>query len=325
MNTTLPEEILLKIINYVTSNPGDLSTLSLVNHQWYRLCLDNSLWNKLYFKYFGSFQVSFNAKNQFRRMLNIWKKNNGKLYNINFNGSNALHIASQQRWNCIELIDTLISHGMKLKETNLGGLTPLHTAIEIGNEDAVSHILSIDNSIVNMSDYQGRTPLHFAAKNGSYSICIKLLQASASPVSVDSQNQTPLHYAAKAGKVDVCRLLAPMYGRHFIELPDINGNTALLLAASTNKENCMRVLIEEFYANCSASDRSGRTVMDSVTRLMNDATIKWTKEHEIWDTRATSQCKIYDVPSEHEEWDRIALQQKKQFSAAYNNLLVHYH
>ena len=239
---------------------------------------------------------------------------------------NALHLATKYRWNGIEQIQTLLDHGLSITDTTFSGQTPLHTAIEFGNDAVSNYLISKDSSLVHITDYRGRTPLHIAAGKGLYNICVSLLQAAAVPVCVDSQNQTPLHYAAKIGKVNICRLLAPMYGRRNIELHDANGNTALLLAASTNKEDCMRVLIEEFYANCSASDNNGHTVMDSVTRLMNSATIKWTLDHEIWGNHNPSpHCTLFDVPSEHEEWNRIASEQRKQFVASYNSLLVHYH
>eukprot|EP00339_Tiarina_fusa_P015209 CAMPEP_0117010938 /NCGR_PEP_ID=MMETSP0472-20121206/9515_1 /TAXON_ID=693140 ORGANISM="Tiarina fusus, Strain LIS" /NCGR_SAMPLE_ID=MMETSP0472 /ASSEMBLY_ACC=CAM_ASM_000603 /LENGTH=212 /DNA_ID=CAMNT_0004713601 /DNA_START=1011 /DNA_END=1646 /DNA_ORIENTATION=+ len=202
------------------------------------------------------------------------------LYNINSQGMNALHIIAQNQshWNTADNLRTLLNHGVDPTQTTYGGQTPLHIAASYRNEIAVSVLTEFQENLTPLSiacDFQGRTPLHLAAHKGDYKICVRLLKYGACPVSIDAQRQTPLHYAAKQGNVQVCRLLAPLYGRQYIEMKDVNGNTPLLLAAATNQQSCMKVLIKEFYADLGAADSQGRTIMDSVTRLMDSATVKW--------------------------------------------------
>lgn len=320
----LPTEILISVFCCYAKNARikDINNLSLVCKHWNNLSKDNYIWHTIYETIFSvKLNISINCNIQLRKILALHKKYGGKFYHNNFSGMNALHLSTSDRWNCCDTLNTLINHGMNPRETNYAGQTPLHTAIEYQNDNAVSFLLNIDIGLLEMDDFQGKKPLHIAAAKGNYDICLKLLRDGASPVVLDNQRQTPLHYAAKNGHVRVCRLLASLYGRYNIELNDANGNTALLLAASTNKLDCVRILIDEFYANLNASDRKGRTVMDSISRLMDNSAIKWAKEHQIWKS-----CSSHYV-NDSDEWDRIAVRdQRNQFINAHaNQLFVHYH
>jgi hypothetical protein len=51
---------------------------------------------------------------------------------------------------------------------------------------------------VNVTDYSGFTPLHFAAVKGGERVATLLLRARADPNAIDHKGQTPLHLAAKA-------------------------------------------------------------------------------------------------------------------------------
>ena len=320
----LPLEILFHVFSLVAMCGGrDFAAISQVSWKWYSLSEHNQLWNILYQTKFGTSVNSANNKSQFIKMREVHKKLHGKLYNIGPLAMNALHIACQDRWKCLEMIQTLLVHGMNSRDTTIGGQTALHTAVEYRNEPAVKLLLSDQKELVGNVDFQGRSLLHIAASKGDNQICLLLLGTGASPVCFDNQGQTPLHYASKCGHVQVCRLLAPLYGRNFIEHTDNNGNTALMLAATTNKQKCMKVLIEEFYANIDTSDLQGRTIMDSITRLMDRSTIKWAEEHQIWTSK--SQTSHYNSLTEHEEWNRIAVRdQQRNFALANSGLLVHY-
>ena len=107
--------------------------------------------------------------------------------------------------------------------TTLDGLTPLHTAATsayVGyqqtEEDAVNRLRDLikAGAALEAQDFNGRTPLHWAAMQGAMvdmsvsDFMVKaLLEAGANANAVDKLGRTPLHYAAEQGFVPIVEAL----------------------------------------------------------------------------------------------------------------------
>ncbi len=97
----------------------------------------------------------------------------------------------------------LVERGADLSLANMGGMTPLHVAAAVDNQEAAALLIDsgVDPVQRNMKD-RGKTALHYAAINGSLQVCDLLLSRG---VDVDircSVKATPLSWAAYMGSLE---------------------------------------------------------------------------------------------------------------------------
>eukprot|EP00928_Gymnodinium_smaydae_P039337 TRINITY_DN26891_c0_g1_i1.p1 TRINITY_DN26891_c0_g1~~TRINITY_DN26891_c0_g1_i1.p1 ORF type:complete len:167 (-),score=34.84 TRINITY_DN26891_c0_g1_i1:131-631(-) len=83
----------------------------------------------------------------------------------------------------------------------------LLAAAAAGREDSCEELLAAKPELVNFCDYEGRTPLIFAAAGGHTAACLTLLKARAEVDATDRHGKTPLAYAAGPRHVEACRVL----------------------------------------------------------------------------------------------------------------------
>ncbi|KAI0382245.1 ankyrin repeat-containing domain protein [Hypomontagnella monticulosa] len=92
------------------------------------------------------------------------------------------------------------------------GNTPLHDAVKFNNENMV-RILLRGNAKPSIRNSLGRLPLHMAvsyAGDTNEKILEYLLVVGSNPNAGDDENDTALHYAAEGGKTAVCQTLLRM-------------------------------------------------------------------------------------------------------------------
>ena len=82
-------------------------------------------------------------------------------------------------------------------------------------------------------DEYGRTPLHYAARDGNAEDAKALLAAGLDPATQDDEGWTPLHFAAQAVSPQVTEILLAAGANP--ELRDIHGNTVLWRAVMSSK------------------------------------------------------------------------------------------
>uniref|UniRef100_A0A452H643 Uncharacterized protein n=1 Tax=Gopherus agassizii TaxID=38772 RepID=A0A452H643_9SAUR len=139
-------------------------------------------------------------------------------------GNTPLHVAA--RYGHELLISTLMTNGADTARRGIHDMFPLHLAVLFGFSDCCRKLLSsgqlysIVSSLSNehvlsagfdintpdnlgrtfpalgMAGHRARTPLHYAAANGSYQCTVTLVTAGASINETDCKGCTPLHYAA---------------------------------------------------------------------------------------------------------------------------------
>ncbi len=106
----------------------------------------------------------------------------------------------------LEAIEALLAAGATPDAANNARFTPLHIAAMVGDADAAAML--IHRVPANQQTDQGRTPLHWAARNGHASVIEVLAeQDGISGEVVNMFGQTPLHLAAYYGHADAVRAL----------------------------------------------------------------------------------------------------------------------
>jgi ankyrin repeat protein len=125
------------------------------------------------------------------------------------------------------------------------GWTPLHSACSRGCEEVIVSLL-LENGAdptITCTDNDGKTPLHFASRNGQEAP-IRLLLEHGTNVNVkDNGGYTPLHYASKEGREAVVSLLLEKEADMNAQNED--GSTPLHIACYYGHEAIVSLLVEK--------------------------------------------------------------------------------
>jgi len=108
----------------------------------------------------------------------------------------------------------------------------------------------------NFKDEKGRTPLHYAAESGNYSMAEKLIGYGADVNSRDVEGLTPLHIACRKGFVNIAELLIEAGAD--VNAKTLKGQTPLHYAAFYNHFEIAALLIEKG-ASADARNSFGAT------------------------------------------------------------------
>ena len=150
-----------------------------------------------------------------------------------------------------------------LTVTDDEGLTPLHRAAKDGDVESLRKYLRYKSVDVNAKGEAGFAPLHYAAGNG-HAECVRLLlehkdiDVNAKANETFWQGYTPLHYAAEYGAVDCVRLLLA-HKDIDVNAEDKYGDTPLHYAAMFGKSECVKVLLAHKDIDVNANDKNGWT------------------------------------------------------------------
>lgn len=85
----------------------------------------------------------------------------------------------------------------------------------------------------NPLDRAGRSPLHYAARDGDAALAASLIKQGHDVKLSDKAGWTPLHFAAQASSVDCARILLDSGAT--LDAEDSNGNTPLSTAVFNSK------------------------------------------------------------------------------------------
>lgn len=114
--------------------------------------------------------------------------------------------------------------------------------------------LSQDPTLLNGSDSEGQTALHWFALWGATATVEALLRMGATPSAASNKGQTPLHWAALRGNLDVVRILAHTGAE--LEASDRLGATPLLNAVQHAQPLAVMLLLD-LGASLDARDVNG--------------------------------------------------------------------
>ena len=167
-------------------------------------------------------------------------------------GTTALHWAVQQ--DRVDLVETLISAGAKVKVTNRWGTTPLALAVANGNPGITQALLQAGADPRHPIPQTG-TPLLTAARSGNPDVIKALLAAGVNPNEAEeTSGQTPLMWAAAEDHPAAVKALLAS-GADVGKLSHKN-ETALFFAVRTGDIT----LVNELLA--AGADVNGRTPPD---------------------------------------------------------------
>ncbi|KAK4678539.1 hypothetical protein QC764_308560 [Podospora pseudoanserina] len=158
---------------------------------------------------------------------------------------------------------------------------PLFAALANGHRNAIAALLGLSSIVCDgvditeglkykkdLRDYQGRTPLSWAAQEGRLSIVKLLIQGGADPDKVDGRGYRPLYRALENGHEAIVRLLIDSGAD--IKAQDNSGSTALILASQNGHEAIARLLIDNG-ADIKARSNHGSTALILALRYGHEA------------------------------------------------------
>jgi ankyrin repeat protein len=93
---------------------------------------------------------------------------------------------------------------------NLGGMSPLHTAVAFKADPSAVEMLiqaGADVNLKTLANFDGWTPLHGAAARGSADVITVLLKHGADPAATDGKGMTALQVAERGGFADAAKVL----------------------------------------------------------------------------------------------------------------------
>jgi len=114
-------------------------------------------------------------------------------------------IRSPYREELIEVLDSMIEHGVNLECKNKFGETPLIQAAAKGLTESVRFLLDHHSNVHTANEFN-QTALHFAVGNGNRDTILLLLQYGADP-HFKSQNGTAVEIAKREHKDDIAEML----------------------------------------------------------------------------------------------------------------------
>lgn len=201
--------------------------------------------------------------------------------------NNHLLIKAVQEEN-MELVKQLLEGGADVNfQGEEGGWSPLHNAVQMGNEDIVDLLLR-SGADPCLRKRNGATPFIVAAIVGNVRLLKLFLSKGAKINEQDLHGFTAFMEAAEYGKVEALRFLYENgadvnLGRKTMEDQERlkkGGATALMDAAKAGQVDVLTILLEEMGADVKARDNMGRNALiraltgcddrkvEAVTRLL---------------------------------------------------------
>ncbi|KAJ0005825.1 hypothetical protein NQD34_015719 [Periophthalmus magnuspinnatus] len=150
-----------------------------------------------------------------------------------------------------DVVELLLEAGADVDETarqdgelqSAAAVTPLLAAAAMGHMSTVSKLL-FWGADVDAIDSEGRTALCLAAAQGSVEVVRALLDRGLDENHKDDLGWTPLHAAACEGHKIICGVLMEQGSMVRVGEMDIEGRTALILAAQEGHVSTVRLLLD---------------------------------------------------------------------------------
>ncbi|XP_066542576.1 ankyrin repeat domain-containing protein 50 isoform X2 [Hoplias malabaricus] len=145
-----------------------------------------------------------------------------------------------------ELVELLLEAGADVDESagaHPSAVTPLLAAAAMGHVGTVNRLL-FWGAAVDGIDGEGRTALCLAAAKGSVEVVRALLDRGLDENHKDDLGWTPLHAAACEGHKGVCAVLTEQGSMARVSELDMEGRTALILAAQEGHCSTVRLLLD---------------------------------------------------------------------------------
>lgn len=138
-------------------------------------------------------------------------------------GATAMHEAAVSG-NVAAIEEAFASLGQQsLDATDWQGSTPMHYAAEQGHTGVIEALVRLGSQAVDTPDYEGFTPVYAAARKGHVSAIETLVRLGSTAINTpDSYGRTPMHAAADNGHGSVVEALVRL-GSQAIDTPNKDG------------------------------------------------------------------------------------------------------
>jgi hypothetical protein len=209
-----------------------------------------------------------------------------------------------------ELYERILSNSVGWIRENVNGedlniqppgesLPPLIISFALGYPENMIRVLVEKGADVNFTEnYHRNTPLIIAAYHGLYGVVKLLLELGANPNKQNNIGTTPLMQAVKTSlgnRLEITELLAPVTN---MNLKDVDGNTALILATKYNYDDATIVkTLLEFGADPLEKNDDGDYPLKYAVKHLQPETTSILKKYisEMWKGQTRTTLQIYKI------------------------------
>ena len=158
--------------------------------------------------------------------------------------------------------------------TDTDGLTPLHYACGKGNLEMVRMLISEFGADSNARALNNITPIRTAAVNGKEEVTLTLIKEFGCDPTVKGQNgRSLLHNACQSGNVSLIQTLIRDF-KADISARDDDKNLPINVAAFSGKEEMVLTLIKEFGCDPTVKGQNGRSLLHNACQSGNVSLIQ---------------------------------------------------
>lgn len=200
----------------------------------------------------------------------------------NIEGKSALHIAVDNSH--AKIVRYYLKKGAQSNLADSNGQYAIHLASWAGHLEIFKMLLETSANLINTQDNDGVTCLSMASEQGHMEIIKVLLENRASFIP-DKIGETPIHKAAYSNHWKTLEmLLAQKEAKYNINFKDTNGNTALLIAASSGSLESLNLLLR-FGASLKDRDNSNFNVLDKAAAAGHINILEHLSNHKLSDNK----------------------------------------
>ena len=173
----------------------------------------------------------------------------------------------------LDNIKTLIKQGADIHQINNNGWTALHYAARYAKSEIIEHLLSLGMK-VNMVENSGKTPLMCTCCDGYRLDNIKtLIKQGADIHQIDSDGRTALHYAARFAKSEIIEYLFSLGMK--VNMVSNSGQTPLMCACcDSDRLDNIKTLIKQG-ADIHQINNNGWTALHYAARFAKSEIIEY--------------------------------------------------
>ena len=166
-------------------------------------------------------------------------------YNFDINiidnsGTNALLCCARK--GSYHLFQYFIKMGSNINQRTQYGVNCLHIAASVGYMDLCKILVEKYNFDIHVTDYRGKSALHYCAENGNHQLFHYFLDMGSDINQRTRNGENCLHIVAQTGYMEFCKLLIEEYSFD-INITDYSGRSALLCCSANGNHQLFHYLI----------------------------------------------------------------------------------